>query len=111
MMSRARCQCEYSMPRNESSDCPGILRAAARQQQPKASAISSLQTYGCHLSVEEHRLAFAAPAGLVGSRQRVQIGGRRRRIAHPASQQIAPVDHVDCGAVLLVLIGKVAPDL
>ena len=33
------------------------------------------------LSVEEHRLAFAAPAGLVGSGQRLEIGGRRRWIA------------------------------
>src|SRR5260370_21684482 len=63
------------------------------------------------LSVEEHRLALAAPAELVVSRQRLQIGRRRRRIVHPTAQQIAPVDYVDCGPVLLVLVGKVAPDL
>ena len=59
--------------------------------------------------VEEHRLALAAPTNLVASRQRLQIGRRRRRIVHPTAQQIAPVDHVDCGPVLLVLVGKVAP--
>src|SRR5271165_2556931 len=63
------------------------------------------------LSVEEYRLAFAAPADLVLNRQRFQIGRRRRRIVDPTAQQIAAVDHVDCGPVLLVLVGKVAPDL
>src|SRR5260221_2066756 len=62
-------------------------------------------------SVEQHRLALAAPARLVESRHRLQIGGRRRRIIHPTAQQIAPVDHVDRGPVLLVLVGKLAPDL
>src|SRR5271167_551896 len=62
------------------------------------------------LSVEEHRIALAAPAGLVVSRQRLQIGRRRRRIVHPTAQQIASVDHVDRGPILLVLVGKVAPD-
>ena len=47
------------------------------------------------LSVEEHRIAFAAPADLVVSRQGLQIGWRRRRIVHPTAQQITPLDHVD----------------
>src|SRR5258708_34840195 len=62
-------------------------------------------------SVKKPRLALAAPAAFVGGRHRLQIGGRRRRIVHPTAQQIAPVDHVDRGPVLLILVGKVAPDL
>src|SRR5258708_24711689 len=62
-------------------------------------------------SVKKPRLALAAPAAFVGGRHRLQIGGRRRRIVHPTAQQIAPVDHVDRGPVLLVLVGKVPPDL
>src|SRR5882724_753104 len=62
-------------------------------------------------SVKKHRLSLAAPAAFVGGRHRLQIGGRRRGIIHPTAQQIAPVDHVDRGPVLLILVGKVAPDL
>src|ERR1700678_2291546 len=68
--------------------------------------------YACngYPSVEERRLALVAPACLVVSRERLQIRRRRRWIVDPAAQQIAPVDHVDRGPVLLVLVGKVAPD-
>src|ERR1700723_1325603 len=63
------------------------------------------------ISVEKHRLALTAPADLVASRQRLQIGRRRRRIVHPTTQQIAAVDHVDRGPALFILVGKVAPNL
>src|SRR5271165_5246361 len=83
-----------------------------QKQPPARTARSSVIEYPPpERLVEHHRLALAAPADLVLSRQLIQIGRRRRRIVHPAAQQIAPVDHVDRGPVLLVLVRKVAPDL
>src|SRR5712672_3953270 len=84
---------------------------SAANLRPTPMIVNRLQRYGSDFSVEEHGLAFAAPTGLVVNRQRLQIGRRRRRIIDPTAQQIAPVDHVNRRPVLLVLIGKVAPDL
>src|SRR5205085_7119500 len=47
--------------------------------------------------------------GLVRGRHGVEVGGGRGRIIHPAPQQVAPVDDIYREALLLVLVGKVAP--
>src|SRR5207247_10446113 len=61
-------------------------------------------------AVEKQRLALLEPRGFVAAGERVEIGGRGRRVVDPLAQQLGPVDHVD-RQTLFVFVGEVAPQL
>jgi hypothetical protein len=60
-------------------------------------------------SVKQKRLSGFDPRGLVRPGHRFQVGRRGCRVVHPFAQRWPAVDEVDRQAIVLVFVGKVAP--
>ncbi len=86
-----------------------LVRRLAKSRAPAAGRCETRFAPSVRSSVQQHGLALRAPCRLVGGSQRLQVGRRRLRIVHPATQQVAAVDHVDGQPIFFVLVRKIAP--
>src|SRR5690349_3794180 len=107
------------MPRTMAGCPPHVKRRAASARfrvvadlvATRRRAATSPATSRTVSSIQQHRLALVAPARFVGSRKRVQIGGRRGGIVDPRAELVAAVDEIDGEVVALVLVGEIAPQV